>query len=83
MKKKYTKKRKTKRYTKKRYTKKRNTKKQSSKKRYTKKRIFGGADGENQAKEYGGSLEELKDDVDLWKDYCHSVINLKEFIHLL
>ncbi len=38
---------------------------------------------ENQAKEYGSSLEELKDDVDLWKDYCHSVINLKEFIHLL
>ena len=38
---------------------------------------------QNQAKAYNSSLEELKDDADLWKDYCHSVINLKEFIHLL
>ncbi len=35
------------------------------------------------ATDLGSSLDLLKDDPDLWKEYCHSIINLKEFIHLL
>lgn len=29
------------------------------------------------------SLEEFKNDPQLWADYCHSIFNVKEFIHLL
>lgn len=29
------------------------------------------------------NLAELKDDPTIWKEYCHSIFNLKEFIHLL
>ena len=36
-----------------------------------------------QAKKYDGTFDELKYDTRLWKDYCHTVINFKEFIHLL
>ncbi len=35
------------------------------------------------AEEYGSSLEDMKDNPQLWKDYCHSIFNLKEFIFLL
>ena len=38
---------------------------------------------EGQAEKYNGTFDELKDDTRLWKDYCHAVINFKEFIHLL
>ncbi len=38
---------------------------------------------ELQAAAHGSSLEQLKDSDLLWKDYCHSIFNLKEFIHLL
>ena len=38
---------------------------------------------ELQATAHGSSLEDLKDSATLWKDYCHSIFNLKEFIHLL
>ncbi len=38
---------------------------------------------EMQAQDYGFKLEELENNADLWTDYCHSVVNLKEFIHLL
>ncbi len=38
---------------------------------------------ENLAGEYEKSMNEMKDDSRLWKDYCHTVFNLKEFIHLL
>ncbi|MEM7369679.1 MAG: PSD1 and planctomycete cytochrome C domain-containing protein [Bacteroidota bacterium] len=37
----------------------------------------------SQAKGYDSSFEELKNDPKLWADYCHALINLKEFIHLL
>ena len=36
-----------------------------------------------QAKKYNGTFDELKYDTRLWKNYCHTVINFKEFIHLL
>jgi hypothetical protein len=35
------------------------------------------------AADLGSTLDLLKDDSDLWKEYCHSILNLKEFIHLL
>ncbi|MEL6253035.1 MAG: PSD1 and planctomycete cytochrome C domain-containing protein [Bacteroidota bacterium] len=38
---------------------------------------------EMQAKDHLCSLEEMKNDTRLWADYCHTIFNLKEFIHLL
>ena len=38
---------------------------------------------ENQAKQHGILTDEIKDQPDIWKEYCHSIINLKEFIYLL
>ena len=38
---------------------------------------------ENLAKEYSRPLEELKKDPQFWADYCHTIFNMKEFIHLL
>ena len=35
------------------------------------------------SKEYNSDLDQMKDDKRLWKDYCHSIFNLKEFIHLI
>ncbi len=37
----------------------------------------------HQAQNYKTTLDQAADDVRIWKDYCHSVINLKEFIYLL
>lgn len=36
-----------------------------------------------QAKDKQLSIEELIDDENLWKEYCHMIFNLKEFIHLI
>ncbi len=36
-----------------------------------------------QAKDHLCSLEDMKNDTRLWADYCHTIFNLKEFIHLL
>ena len=36
-----------------------------------------------QANEYGLNINDIKSDERLWTDYCHSIINMKEFIHLL
>ena len=36
-----------------------------------------------QAQAYGSDLEAMHNDARLWTDYCHSIFNLKEFIHLL
>ena len=38
---------------------------------------------EMQARDHLCSLEEMKNDTRLWADYCHTIFNLKEFIHLL
>ena len=38
---------------------------------------------ENLAKEYSQPLEEMKNDPQFWADYCHTIFNMKEFIHLL
>ncbi len=38
---------------------------------------------ETQARTYGSSLEDLRNDSKLWAGYCHAVFNLKEFVHLL
>ncbi|MGI9549573.1 MAG: DUF1553 domain-containing protein, partial [Aurantibacter sp.] len=38
---------------------------------------------EDLAKEQDGSVAELKNDEQIWADFCHSIFNLKEFIHLL
>ena len=35
------------------------------------------------AEQYGQSLDAMKDNPQLWTDYCHTIFNLKEFIHLL
>jgi|GEM_PF-319625 len=35
------------------------------------------------AQDKQSNIKELKDDVDLWKAYCHAIFNLKEFIHLI
>ena len=32
---------------------------------------------------HGVEQADLMDNVDVWKDYCHSVFNLKEFIYLI
>lgn len=37
----------------------------------------------NQAKGYDSTFEALEHDPKLWADYCHALMNLKEFIHLL
>ncbi|MFC4871830.1 PSD1 and planctomycete cytochrome C domain-containing protein [Negadavirga shengliensis] len=33
--------------------------------------------------EYKVSSDEIMEHADLWKDYCHSIFNMKEFIYLL
>ena len=38
---------------------------------------------ESLSKTYNQSFEVMKNDPKLWADYCHSIFNLKEFIHLL
>ena len=38
---------------------------------------------ETQSQGYGQSLIEMETDARLWTDYCHSIFNRKEFIHLL
>ncbi|MEM6803225.1 MAG: DUF1553 domain-containing protein, partial [Bacteroidota bacterium] len=38
---------------------------------------------ESQAKDHLCSLREMKEDARLWADYCHTLFNFKEFIHLL
>lgn len=38
---------------------------------------------EDQARNYGSTLEAMKNDQRLWAAYCHAVFNLKEFVHLL
>ncbi len=38
---------------------------------------------EDLAQNYDSILEEMKDDALLWTDYCQTIFNLKEFIHLL
>lgn len=38
---------------------------------------------ENYAKQQGQTLDDLKNDSALWTDYCHTIFNFKEFIHLL
>ncbi|MDH3712030.1 MAG: DUF1553 domain-containing protein, partial [Cyclobacteriaceae bacterium] len=38
---------------------------------------------ENLAKAHNRTFEEMKEDPKLWTDYCHSIFNVKEFIHLL
>ncbi len=35
------------------------------------------------AKEYGLDLDEMTEDTQVWVDYCHSILNFKEFIHLM
>lgn len=37
----------------------------------------------HQAQQYGLTLTDVKDDHRLWADYCHTIFNMKEFIHLL
>ena len=32
---------------------------------------------------YSVENDEVLDNLDIWKDYCHSVFNLKEFIYLI
>lgn len=36
-----------------------------------------------QAETYGCNWEEHQNEVQVWADYCHTIFNLKEFIHLL
>lgn len=38
---------------------------------------------EMQANSYESTLEQMQDDPKLWADFCHTIFNLKEFIHLL
>ena len=38
---------------------------------------------EQLARGYGQTLAQMENDPKLWTDYCHSIFNLKEFIHLL
>ena len=35
------------------------------------------------AQSYELKEEDIATNVDVWKDYCHSVFNLKEFIYLI